>query len=310
MNEVKPRARAVAHVPKAREQVSVARVSASSKKNVTISRGTKAKPEKRAPLKKVRKERKKAMLIFFGILSAILILIGFYVVWLPTLRINEVEASGLHAEEVRGVALRATYGTHLFIIPRNSIFFIPESDIRKAVLGAFPDIEAISLSASNLNTLTLTSTPRALVFEWCGTSIEAASICYSANAEGLVFAEVPQGAATTSVLKVYGPLDREIGDSPLRARVSVANRLPEVLRMIRAVETLGSDVTALAIREDEADLYLLSGTRVTYVIGREEQAAGLAASVFPQLNLNDGSVLYVDLRFDGKVYYRKSQSPE
>ena len=314
MSEIKrrvPVAPAPAAKPRVRASAALAsRVGTVSKKNVTIARGAKPAKEKREPLKKRRKEQKKALVIFFSVLGLILIGVAFYVIWLPALRINEVRADGPHAEEAKAIAQRSLYGTHLFIAPRNSIFLIPESDVRAAILDAFPDIEAISLSADGLDTLSLSTVPRAEVFRWCGIMPETADgACYAANAEGFIFSPVPlELQASTSTLKVYGPLDRELGESPIRARVAVAHRIPDVLRMIRAIESLGSNVVALTIREDEADLYLASGTRVTYVLGREEQAAGLAASAFPQLSPNDGSLLYVDLRFDGKVYYRRNQA--
>ena len=314
MSEIKrrvPVAAAPVARPKARASAApVSRVSSASKKNVTIARGAKPPKEKREPLKKRRKEQKKALIIFFSVLAVILVGIAFYVIWLPTLRISEVRAEGPHADEAKAIAQRTLYGTHLFMAPRNSIFLIPENDVRAAILDAFPDVEAISLSAEGLNSLSVSTLPRAEVFRWCGITPETADgTCYAANAEGLIFSIVPlEQQASTSTLKVYGPLDREPGESPIRARVAVAHRIPDVLRMIRAVESLGSNVVGLTVREDEADLYLASGTRVTYVLGREEQAAGLAASAFPQLSLNDGTLLYVDLRFDGKVYYRRTQA--
>jgi hypothetical protein len=75
------------------------------------------------------------------------------------------------------------------------------------------------------------------------------------------------------------------------------------------MRTLGADIVSIDIRGDEADLYTRAGTRITYVLGREQQAAGLAASAFPTLKLNDGSLLYVDLRFDSKVFFKKKGAP-
>ncbi|MBU2330176.1 hypothetical protein KKG57_01780, partial [Patescibacteria group bacterium] len=71
-----------------------------------------------------------------------------------------------------------------------------------------------------------------------------------------------------------------------------------------------ANVTSLAIRNDEADLYTTAGTRITYVLGQEQEAVITAASIFSQLNLNDGSVEYVDLRFAGKGYFKRRQVPE
>ncbi|HRH24694.1 MAG TPA: hypothetical protein PK109_03875, partial [Candidatus Paceibacterota bacterium] len=61
------------------------------------------------------------------------------------------------------------------------------------------------------------------------------------------------------------------------------------------------------IRGDEADLFVPPGTRVTYVVGQEVEAAKSAEAAFKGLNLVDGSLLYVDLRFDGKVYVKRRE---
>jgi len=163
-----------------------------------------------------------------------------------------------------------------------------------------------------LNTLVISVIPRAEAFVWCGTSPETADgACYEANAEGLIFAALsPETASTTAALRVYAPLEGEEGDSPIRAHVGYASRVPEALRFVKAMQSLGADVVSLSIRGDEADLRTASGTRITYVLGKEEMAAGIAASAFPQLDVNDGSLMYVDLRFEGKAHFKRAVPQE
>ena len=279
-----------------------------SKRNVTISRGKKKPAESREPLKKRRKKTQKAFFIVVGILVLVLIAVFFYVAWLPAFRISTVTGSGPHAEEVRVLAQRTLEGTHAFVLPRNSLFFIPESDVRARILAEYPDIEAVSISASGLHELSITTLPRAEAFVWCGMSPESSDgQCYSANAEGLLFAPVPPAvSSTTEALKIYAAIEGQQGESPVTARISYASRIPEALRFVKAIQTLGANVVSVSFRADEADLYTEAGTRITYVLGREQEAAGIAASVFPQLSLNDGSVSYVDLRFSGKAYFKRA----
>ncbi len=81
-------------------------------------------------------------------------------------------------------------GTYLIVVPRNSLFLIPQEAIRTAILSAHPDISAVSLSADGLNSLTLTTTGRQSALWWCGTApvdLGTAS-CWQTDAEGLVFA--------------------------------------------------------------------------------------------------------------------------
>jgi hypothetical protein len=279
-----------------------------SKRNVTITRGKKPRTESREPLKKRRKKTLKAFFVVVGVLVFALIAAFFYVAWLPAFRISSVTMSGPHAEEAKLFVERTLEGTHAFVLPRNSLFFIPESDVRARILAEYPDIEAVSISATSLHELSITTLPRAEAFVWCGTSSDVTDgQCYSANAEGLIFAPVPLEVSSTSeALRIYAAIEGQKGETPVTARISYASRIPEALRFIKAIQTLGANVVSVSFRADEADLFTEAGTRITYVLGREQEAAGIAASVFPQLSLNDGSVSYLDLRFSGKAYFKRA----
>ncbi len=310
--DIAPRARSAAAKPAARSMHDIqakpkaATIVPASTRNVTIARGKQAKKEKRTPLKKQRSKKRKFFLIALGVLLVVLLTVALYVLWLPVFRMHEVRVTGAHQEEIKAIAEQQLAGSHLFIVPRNSLFFIPESEIRNAVLNAYPDIEALSISADGLTTLTLNAVSRAEAFLWCGETPDTPSDpCYEANAEGLIFAASEAQASTTPILKVYAALEGVQGETPLRAHVSYASRIPDALKFVKAMQQLQASVVSVAIRNDEADLYTASGTRITYVLGHEQEAAITAASIFPQLNLNDGSVEYVDLRFPGKGYFKR-----
>lgn len=231
---------------------------------------------------------------------------------MPALRVNNVTAEGPHGEEVEVLTARTLEGTYAFILPRNSLFFLPEEDIRTMILDTYPDIEAVSITSDGLQALRVKTLPRAEAFSWCGVSIETPSeFCYSVNAEGLIFAQSQTTvSSSTQKLKIYSSIEQQEGDSPIRARMSHASGIPGVLRFVKAIQTLGADVVSVTLRGDEADLRTEAGTRITYVLGREQEAVGIAASVFPQLSLNDGSIQYVDLRFSGKAYFKRTEAPE
>lgn len=266
-----------------------------------------SRPTSSEPLKIRRARARKFFYMFLALLGVGFVAGAFYLCWLPGLRVDQVNALGPSAEDVVALTKQELTGTHLFIVPRNSLFFIPETDIRKRILEAHPDIVAVSIKDKGLQGIQVTSVPRDSAFLWCGVAREQAEeTCYETDADGLIYSlhESSTTASSTLLLKVYAPLK---GDSaePIRAHVAQTESLPKALRLAKALRQLGANSAALALRGDEADFYTLGGTRITYVIGREENAAALAASVFPKLQLNDGSVEYVDLRFETKVYLRK-----
>lgn len=283
----------------------------SRKKEVVHKRDT--RPRQRVqiakePLKLRRARERRVFYIGLAVFGALLAGCLFYAAWMPSLRIEEVRVEGSHSEGISELARAELTGTHLFIVPRNSLFFIPESDIRKRILKEYPSVVAVSFKSNGLRGLTVVPVMRSSAFLWCGVTHEVHdATCYGTDAEGFVFAPydgVEPVASSTLLLKVYGPL---VDDAvvPIRAHVGYASALPHSLRLAKTFRALGANITELAFRNDEADFYTSGGTRITYVIGREKEAAQLAASVFPDIQLNDGSVEYVDLRFESKVYLRK-----
>jgi len=287
---------------------------------------------KRESLKERRRKQRRVFLIILAILAALVLVAVVYLLWQPFVRIASVSAEGPNAEDAKVIAERALEGTYLYALPKDSIFIFPEGAIRREILSTYPAVTAVSISRTGFTSIAVKNVSRTSAFMWCGESASSSTSCYQADAEGFVFAEsglaaaakvadlmsaetAPEGVAEAapavedidmSVLRVYAPLEEtEGGSSPVRAHVVGAARLPDALRFVKAVKSLGVGVVSVEIRDDEADLYTPEGTRITYILGREQQAAELAASSFPTLHIGNGGLEYVDLRFDGKVYVKR-----
>lgn len=273
-------------------------------------------------LRERRKKARKTGLIVTAVLSVVVLAVLIYVLWLPALRIQKVEATGPNAEAVAATARGSLAGRYAFILPRDSIFFFSKDTMRETVIAAHPEISALSISRSSFNSLKLSGTSRASSFIWCGTNIDTPipdGTCFEADAEGLVFRSATVSTTTVVLstgsstpasagdLRIFSALvpERAEGESPIGARVSRAESIPDALRFVKAIRGLGLPVSSLGLRDDEADLWLSGPTRITYVLGHEEEAAQLAASVIPTLDLTDGTIQYLDLRFKGKAYVKR-----
>ncbi len=267
-------------------------------------------------LKVRRKKAKRRLLILFSVLLVVLLGVSVYVLWRPALRVQNISIAGFDASTLEPIVKDTLSGTYAWILPHDSIFFFSALRIRGAVMNAYPDIATVSVSRTGFDSIKIETTERVSAFDWCGSSADTAiTTCYSTDEEGFIFAQslagIPDDGASTTphTLRVYAPLDSaavlDSSGTPIHSFVQNPSVIPAALRLERAIVSLGANVSSLQIRNDEADFFLVSGTRITYVLGHEEQAAQLAATAFPQINLNDGSVNYVDLRFDGKVYFKK-----
>jgi hypothetical protein len=248
----------------------------------------------------------------------------------PFVRIQNIGETGYSSQAVADAARAAMGGVIYGIIPRDSVFFFSKADIMAAVLQADSNIAAVSVTRSGLTGITLAIIPRAQSYVWCGASVATAAgmPCFRADADGTLFTQFSppdvqvvsasstasstskisnqeQMAQAAGQLVVYAPL-ASTSDAVQGSKIANASVIPAALRFARALNTLGGQSISLQIRGDEIDIFMASGTRITYVAGNEQAAINAAAASFPQLNLKDGSVNYVDLRFGGKAYVKKA----
>lgn len=268
----------------------------------------------------VERRRTRRRRAFFALIVLFLLLLAaaLYGLRQSAVRISHVEVFGPPSLGSSGGASAdaslATYATdamqgwYLGIVPRDSIFFFPEDRIRADILAARGDIAAISIFRSGFTGLSIKVDSRAPIARWCGLSPtpDVEAYCYVFDASGVIFAAAATTSETVNVFALYAPL---VGDTlePLHASIANAEELPATFDFARQLATLGSLVTHIVILGGEVSDYLTSGTRITYVLGNEQNAFTALVSARENMNLADGSIDYVDLRFDGKVYLKRKE---
>ncbi|MGB4076143.1 MAG: hypothetical protein WBK28_00360 [Minisyncoccia bacterium] len=277
-------------------------------------RHTHPKLSQRAPKRPLRERRRNAVFQSVWVGGVIVVVIGILCLvflWRPEVRIQEIILEGdAKFSPMKNLAGEALEGAYLGLVPRDSFFFYPERAMRAVLLETYPEVAAVAIGRSSFTSLTLIPTLRRSAFAWCGVpgSLTAEdSTCYEADVEGLVFAPLATLLTSSEVLRVYAHLESAKENSlyPVKARVIGASMLPEILRFARSIESLGVPVASVAIRDDEVDLFVAPSTRLTYLLGQEKEARENAEAAFPTLTLTDGSIEYVDLRFNGKVYIKR-----
>ena len=253
------------------------------------------------------RRRSKRRYAFFALVFLILIAIGGLIWGLQqsNVRIARVEVFGAD-QSLADIALKAMRGTYLGIIPRDSIFFFPASRIRADILAAHSDIAAVSIFRNGLTGISIKMNDRVPITRWCGLSPTPGvePYCYVFDASGYIFAAAGSTKQTVNAFTLYAPL---AGDTlePLGASIAHAEKLPRAFDFARQLDTLGSPTIHIVLQGDEVNDYLASGTRISYVLGHENDAYTALVSARDTFNLANGSVDYVDLRFDGKVYVKK-----
>ncbi|TSA44176.1 hypothetical protein D4R49_00585 [bacterium] len=259
-----------------------------------------------------RRLRHRRGITVFSILLLLLLGALIWGLWQTPVRISSVTIYGADVS-FTDYATRAMQGSYFGIIPRDSIFFFPESNIRADILAAHPDIAAVSIFRKGFTGISLKMDYRVPIARWCGvfnagrSDLPALNAnCYVFDANGTIFAAAATSTETINMFSLYAPLEGD-GLEPLHSTIAHAERLPLVFDFARQLDTLGSRISHVVLRDDEVDDYLTSGTRITYVLGHERDAFTALVSARDNLKLADGSLEYVDLRFDGKVYLKKKQ---
>ncbi len=236
-------------------------------------------------------------------------------------------------------AQRAMRGTYFHLIPRNSVFFYPAGSVRQALMSSDPSIAAVSLHRFGGNALRITVTDRVALARWCGAdSTPAFQQCYVFDPSGFLFATttpltrqttiVATSTATSSVSTQIAaavtapvssggstqPLDSYVVYEPLATStvgpigVTLPNAaaFPQVFSFAQELTPFGSVVRIISIQNGEVDDTLASGTVVKYLLADATQALSALTAARQDINLADGSIDYVDLRFSGKVYVKKN----
>lgn len=258
-----------------------------------------------------RRQSRRRGLIIFCVITIFVLSAFVYGAWQAPVRIGRVVMYGAD-QSLSSIATGAMQGKYLGIIPRDSSFFLPEARIRSGIMTADPTVAAVSFFRNGLTGLSIKVDYRAPVARWCGASAEGATSsprsnlgadCYLFDANGFVYASTTDQGQPVNSFAVYEPLADVT--TPIGSTLPNAEKFPATFDFARQLATFGSPVSAVVFHDDEVDDYLASGSRVTYVLGEEQNAFTALASARANFNLADGSVDYIDLRFPGKVYLKK-----
>lgn len=257
-----------------------------------------------------RSRRRRRIAVAAIVLSALLVGGVIYELHQPALRISKVTIYGAD-QSLSSFAFDAMRGSYLGIIPRDSTFFFPASAIRANILAAHSDIAAVSIFRDGFTGLSIKPSERVGIARWCGLQPTPAGgfhgsdeYCYVFDANGYIFAAATSSIPVINSFALYDPLSGNT-EEPLGATLASEAQLPGTFDMARQLAALGGAVERIVIRGDEADQLLKSGTRITYLLGDEQNAYTALVSAKENMDLADGSIDYIDLRFPGKMYLKK-----
>ena len=102
--------------------------------------------------------------------TAIAILLVWYLARIPALTIAKVEVSGtasVDGKSVESTVASALSGSYFFFIPRNNSLIFPRDAVTAAIVNAFPEISDVLVTRDGWNALSILVSERAPVALWC-----------------------------------------------------------------------------------------------------------------------------------------------
>ncbi len=252
---------------------------------------------------------------------------------IKSLNISDIEVSGnqvIDTQSIKDSINQQMAGKYLLLFPKTNIFLYPENSIKNVLQDKFKRLENINLSVKNNKTLLVSLAERKALYTWCGamppdttdvgrldpgrpTSVATVSPeqCYFIDENGYIFDQAPYFSGNV-YFKFYGSAD-------LGSYFSKQN-FQQLISFKNTLAGFGLKPVALYAKSNgDVEVFLSGGTfstngpQIIFKINEDYQNVAenleTALTTEPlqsQFKNKYASLLYIDLRFGNKVYYKFS----
>ena len=242
-----------------------------------------------------------------------------YLSSLSYISIKNIEVAGnkvVESKSIQRVAEVQIAGKYLWLFSRKNVLLYPKKKIESALASDFKRLTDIELKIKDSNVLEISVSERTPVFSWCGTELPAdvqVEKCYFLDNEGYIFDEAPYFSGQV-YFKFYGPYE---GDAPAGSYFR-KEKFKHLVEFKEALDTFGLKPKALFIDDAGSAKVLLPKGKSAYKdpeilfkidtdlgnIAENLKAALDAEPLKSKIKNFYSTLLYIDLRFDNKVYYK------
>lgn len=240
---------------------------------------------------------------------------------IPGLNINSVEVKGnkvVDAADIKSVVDQTISGKYLWLFPKTNILFYPKGHIVSALQDSFKRLKDVDASLTGRNTLGVTVSERAPLFTWCGVKVpdtQKSDTCYFLDKDGYIFDEAPYFSGEV-YFKFYGDVVLENGNPA--GSYFLKPDFAKIVTLKTMLEGMGLRPAAF-YKDTGEDAKIFLSNSTTSVMGPEIlfktsddlarvaenlQAAIITDPLKSNLKSKYSSLLYIDLRFGNKVYFK------
>lgn len=256
-----------------------------------------------SPLRKMRRRARRG--------KAILVLLGFLLLFAFAaafshyrgVRIETVYVAGNNVtptEDILFLVRKRIAGNYAFLFARDNIALFPRSSIEEGLLQEVPRIRGVDIRRESFTSIKVTVEERTPVSLWCR---ENDNECYFLDEKGFVFSLAPQ--FTSGIYeRFYGSLS---SSTPLRSSFLDEGSFGKALFLLGQMEKLG--IVPVTIRYAEGDLDVRDESGVSILFAKSDDYSTIfsnleAAYQSERIAGKWEKLLYIDLRFGNKVYFK------
>lgn len=284
-------------------------------------------------IKKQKRQILKRKVLLVGIALLVLLVALCFVVRIPKINIHAVEVSGnkvIDTEVIESIVKEELEGSYLWLIPKTNFLFYPKGNIIRELEDQYKRLTGIEIKVRGAQTLEVSVNERVGLYTWCGEDLPAEGVnfedvkCYFMDAQGYIFDQAPYFSGDV-YFKFFGPLGdgaKDMESSNFLESPAGHYFIPELfVRTVLLEDTLsqmGTRVMALYVKDkSEMEFYLESSGSIRnapkIIVNQDADfikiAENLDAALATEPLKTDfkqkyDSLLYIDLRFGNKVYFK------
>ncbi|MCX6751826.1 MAG: hypothetical protein NT161_03655 [Candidatus Nomurabacteria bacterium] len=252
--------------------------------------------------------------IFFLICFFILILVGlsFLSKW-EYININNIQITGnkvIETKMIESVIKEKITGNYLWFFPKTNFLLYPRGEIKRELADKFKRLKDISLNVQNFKTLNISLTERTALYTYCGLApaeLDASNQkCYFMDDGGYIFDEAPYFSGEV-YLKFYGKSDSYFFQPNFSKLISFKETLQKigVKPVVFFVEDNGDMKVFLSSTTSQLGPFInLKADADFNQIVENLQSVLTTEPLKTEFKTKYSSLLYIDLRFGNKVYYK------
>lgn len=280
-------------------------------------------------LLEIKREKRKVtrIKIFLVVTSLLVVFFCISIVARSSkVNINQIEVVGnkvIEIEAIKEIADEKLQGHYLWFLPKTNFLFYPKTKIKNKLASEFKRFENISLNIKNFKTLEINVAERTALYIWCGatplgenTDIEPK--CYFLDDSGYIFDEAPYFSGEV-YFRFYGKdsINNLNEDNP-SGHYFMKGNFEKVTAFKKILEQIGLKPVALYLVPDgDVKIFLSApsgakaGPQIIFKndsdfnkLAENLQAALTTEPLKSDFKKKYASLLYLDLRFGNKVYYK------